>query len=82
MPSYTVSVPMYSLAIFDEVEAESVEAAITQVKERIQFEGIFDAADRIEEHTELDVALAEETDLPKVPVADLMDDNDDPESDS
>lgn len=78
MPTFTVAVPMASLAIFDDIEADSSEAAILLVKERIAVEGsLYEACDRVEEHTEFDLAIKDDSEFPKEITAeanDLLDD--------
>lgn len=72
---YTVIVPMYSQAVFSDVVADSPEAAIAQVLERIEESGIYDASDQIEEHMPLAQALKDDTECPKEPQATLIEDD-------
>lgn len=69
MSRYTVRVPMYAEAIFDEIEGDDEASAIAEVMERIAENGIIEAADYVEEHNilgkkdeQLTEAVAEEYD--------------------
>lgn len=70
---YTVRVPMYAEAIFSEIEGDDEAAAIAEVMERINDNGILEAADYVEEH----YVLGKKDEQLTEPLAELDDDEDD-----
>lgn len=51
MSRFTVRVPVYAEAIFDEIESDDEASAIAEVLERIEDNGVVEAADYLEEHS-------------------------------